>query len=245
MELTVRETARLLNVSPETVYRWIKSKGLPAHQVNEQYRCNRAELLEWATASGTPISPKLFREPVVVRAGETAAAGAPPPSLAQAIEAGGILYDLPGRDARSVLAALVEHIALPKDLDRAFLLRMLLAREALGSTGIGDGIAIPHVRNPIVLRVRAPMVSLAFLGQPAEFGALDGKPVSILFSLISPTIRIHLRLLSKIAFALRDPELRQALRQRAARSEILAHFTRIDASLAASPMGVATRESRS
>lgn len=244
MELTVRETARLLNVSPETVYRWIKSKGLPARQVNEQYRCNRAELLEWATASGTPISPKLFREPAAVRAGETAGAP-PPPSLAQAIEAGGILYDVPGRDARSVLAALVEQIALPKDLDRAFLLRMLLAREALGSTGIGDGIAIPHVRNPIVLHVRAPMVSLAFLRQPAEFGALDGKPVSILFSLISPTIRIHLRLLSKIAFALRDPELRQALRRRAARSEILAHFARIDASLAASPAGVAARESRS
>ena len=54
---------------------------------------------------------------------------------------------------------------------------VLLAREALGSTGIGDGIAMPHVRNPIVLPVDAPIVSLCYLEEAVAVGAVDGKPV--------------------------------------------------------------------
>ena len=49
MQLTVRDVARLLNVSEKTIYRWIKEASIPAYRVNEQYRFNRAELLEWAT----------------------------------------------------------------------------------------------------------------------------------------------------------------------------------------------------
>ena len=90
-------------------------------------------------------------------------------------------------------------------MDQDFLLRVLLAREALESTGIGDGIAIPHVRNPVVLHVSRPMITLCFLEQAVDYGALDGKPVNTVFSLISPTVRAHLRLLSRLSFALQDP----------------------------------------
>jgi mannitol/fructose-specific phosphotransferase system IIA component (Ntr-type) len=90
-------------------------------------------------------------------------------------------------------------------VDREFLYKVLLARESLGSTGIGDGIAIPHVRNPIVLHLSRPIVTLCFLERPVDFGALDGQPVNTLFTLISPTVRAHLHLLSRLAFTLRDP----------------------------------------
>ena len=52
MQLTVREVSKVLDVSEATVNRWIKQRGLPAHHVAGQYRFNRAELLEWATAQG-------------------------------------------------------------------------------------------------------------------------------------------------------------------------------------------------
>ena len=83
---------------------------------------------------------------------------------------------------------------LPEEVDSEFLYQVLLAREALGSTGMGDGIAIPHVRNPIVLHLSRPMVTLCFLETPIDFGSLDGKPVTTLFTLISPTVRAHLHL---------------------------------------------------
>ena len=108
-----------------------------------------------------------------------------------------------------------------------------MAREALGSTGIGDGIAIPHVRNPIVLHVTRPSITLAFLEHPIEFGALDGKPVSTLFIMISPTVRAHLHLLSRLAFVLRDARVRKVLEKRETREEIFSAIERAEAQVIA------------
>src|SRR2546425_1020446 len=60
MELNIRDLTRLLNVAESTVPRWIKQRGLPAQLVGGQYRVNRAELLEWATANNVPVSVELF-----------------------------------------------------------------------------------------------------------------------------------------------------------------------------------------
>ena len=109
------------------------------------------------------------------------------------------------------MRALVEVLPLPEDVDRELLLRLFLAREASASTAIGDGIAIPHVRNPIVLNVKRPMVTLCFLEHPVDFGALDHKPVYILFSLICPTVRSHLQTLSRLSYTLQDQKFKAAL----------------------------------
>jgi PTS system nitrogen regulatory IIA component len=223
MQLTVRDVSRLLNVSEKTIYRWVNQGVLPGYRVNEQYRFNRAELLEWATSRKMNVSDALFDEP------ESNAT--PIPGLVDALLAGGIFYRLGGTNKESVLRAVVEHMRLPEEVDRAFLLRVLLAREALQSTGIGDGIAIPHVRNPIVLHVSRPMITLCFLEKPIDFGALDGKPVHVLFSLISPTVRAHLRLLSRLSFALHDPGFKKAVTREASRDEILDEARRIEATL--------------
>jgi PTS system nitrogen regulatory IIA component len=228
MQLTVRDVSRLLNVSEKTIYRWVNQGVLPGYRVNEQYRFNRAELLEWATSRKMNVSAALFDEP------ESNAT--PIPGLIDALQVGGIVYRLDGTDKESVLRAVVEHMRLPEEVDRAFLLRVLLAREALQSTGIGDGIAIPHVRNPIVLHVPRPMVTLCFLEKPIDFGALDGKPVHVLFSLVSPTVRAHLRLLSRLSFALHDAGFKKAVTRQASRDEILNEARRVEATLTSGPL---------
>lgn len=225
MQLTVRDVSSLLKVSEKTVYRWIGQGILPAYRVNDQYRFNRAELLEWATSRKLNVAAELFEEP------ESHAT--PIPGLVEALQAGGIFYRVGGTDRESALRSLVEYMRLPEEVDRDFLLRVLLAREALQSTGIGDGIAIPHVRNPIVLHVARPMITLCFLEHPVEFAALDGKPVSVLFSLISPTVRGHLRLLSRLSFALSDRGFKDAVLRQASRDEILAEARRVEAGLGA------------
>jgi PTS system nitrogen regulatory IIA component len=116
----------------------------------------------------------------------------------------------------------VETMRLPAEVDREFLYEVLLAREALASTAIGDGIAIPHVRNPVILHLERPLVTLCFLERAVDFGALDGQPVGTLFTLISPTVRAHLHLLSRLSFALRNPRFREAVLGQATREEILA-----------------------
>lgn len=223
MQLSIRDLTKLLNVAESTVSRWIKQRGLPAQQVGGQYRVHRAELLEWATANGVRVSLELFDH----LESDTEAV----PSLAGALEMGGIHYDLEGADKERALRAMVQVLPLPNGMDRELLLRLFLARETSASTAIGEGIAIPHVRNPIVLHVSRPLVTLAFLSQPIDFGALDGKPVHVLFSIITPTNRSHLQLLARLSFSLHDKKLRRAVIGHAPREEILQEIRRVEAGM--------------
>ena len=209
MQLSVKDTAKILNVSEKTIYRWIKQQVIPVYQINEQYRFNRSELLEWATSRRIQVSPEIFQEAEQSKA--------PLPSLSDALKTGGISYRVGGNDKTTVLRAIVDILNLPEEVDRGFLYQVLMARETLGSTGIGDGIAIPHVRNPVVLHVSKPSMSLCFLDNSIDFGAIDGQPVSTLFALISPTVRAHLHMLSRLGFVLQNQEFKAALKRQASR----------------------------
>ncbi len=221
MKLRVKDAAELLQVSEKTIYRWIAQEKLPMHQVSGQYRFNRAELLEWATSKSIPMSPKIMEEP------EDAFI----PSLEEALRSGGVHYRVGGKDKVSVLRSVVNILALPEEVDREFLFQVLLARESLGSTAVGDGIAIPHVRNPITLHVTKPLMALCFLETPIDFQAIDGKPVHTLFTIVSPTIRAHLNLLSKLSMGLRNPSFAGAIAGVGSREEIFQEAGRLDASL--------------
>ncbi len=223
MNLSVHDAANLLRVSEKTIYRWIKQQAVPAYRVQDQYRFNRAELLEWATSRRLNVSSEIFLEPE--------AEGQPIPSLLTALEAGGVFYRISGSDKEGALHEVVQVLRLPEEVDREFLLRVLLAREAIAPTAVGDGVAIPHVRNPVVLHVGRPFLALCFLERPIDYGALDGKPVGALFTIISPTIRAHLHLMSKLSFVLRDSGVCRAVRQQATRQEILRQIGRAEQQL--------------
>src|SRR5215208_8535408 len=100
MQMTVRDVSEVLAVSESTVTRWIKQRGLPARHVAGQYRFNRAELFEWATANRVKVSADLFAnfedddEPV--------------PGLAIALERGGIFNRLPDTSRDRALRSLVQ-----------------------------------------------------------------------------------------------------------------------------------------
>jgi PTS system nitrogen regulatory IIA component len=223
MTLTVRDASRLLQVSQKTVYRWISQRIVPAYAVSGQYRFNRAELLEWATSRRLSVSVDILAEP---ESHEVQC-----PGIAEALETGGVFYRVGGQDRASALRAVVELMRLPDEVDQDFLLRALVAREALGSTGIGEGIAVPHVRNPVVQHVPRPSITLCFLEQAVEFGSLDGTPVRVVFTLVSPTIRAHLHMMSNVAFALRDSGFKAAVLREASREEIFREARRVEGSI--------------
>ncbi len=202
MMIKAADVAELMQIDEKTVLRWIRKEGLDAVEMNGVYHINRVDLLEWATEHGIKVPPSLFV--IDEKALDF-------PTLAEALEAGGIFCGVSGNDKLSVLQNLVANLSLPPQVDPEFLLQVLLAREALGTTAIGDGIAIPHVRNPILVNLPSPAITLSFLREPVDFGALDGKPVEIVFMLISPTVKIHLHLLSKLAYALRNDSFRSVL----------------------------------
>ena len=187
------------------------------------YRFNRAEILEWATANKLNVPVGALYE--------TEHSNLPLPTLPDALQLGGIFYRIGGSTKESALRSVVEVVRLPDEVDREFLLRVLLAREELTSTAIGDGIAIPHARNSVVLHVDRPLVSLCFLETPIDFGALDGQPVQALFTLISPTMRAHLHLLARLSFALRDAEFKSLVLAQGGRDDLMKTVRRICAGL--------------
>jgi PTS system nitrogen regulatory IIA component len=105
----------------------------------------------------------------------------------------------------------------------------LLAREAAGSTAVGDGIAIPHVRQPIAVSGCPAAIALCLLAKPVEFGAADRRAVHTLFTMVSPTIHIHLQLLAKLSSALHDLAFKTTVIGRAPTDEILREAARIEA----------------
>ncbi len=211
MRVSVKEIAELLNVSEKTIYRWIKQSVIPYYKISGQYRFSRAEIVTWAASRHIQVSSEILAEEN----------SHPLSTLADAVKNGGIIYRLGGNDQASVLQALVDSMNLPDDVDRNFLYQILLAREKLGSTSVGNGIAIPHSRNPVVLHVLKPSVTLAFLERPIDFYALDGKPVNILFTIISPSVRVHLNLLSRTGFVLHNKRLQKALEEQASREVLI------------------------
>ena len=212
MFLKVADVAAVIGVDEKTVLNWIRQQGLPAHKQDERYRINRVDLLEWATGRGIVIPPEVFaaREEQLLL-----------PTVSEALRRGGIHYDLPGNSPETALREVVARLDLPPGLDPEFLLHTLLAREALGSTAFGNGIAIPHVRNPIVGQTDESAISLCFLKNPIDFQALDGKPVSILFTFVTPNVKAHLHLLSKLAFLLHDQGFQALLHRPGTEDEIM------------------------
>ncbi len=217
MNLSVKDAARLLSVTEKTIYRWLKQGVLPTLKIQGSYRFNRAELLEWATSRRLGVAADAFTEPESVA--ETLS------SLAEALEAGGIFYRIEGQTRDEVLADTVNHLRLPEEINRQYLRQVLLAREQLASTAIGDGIAIPHPRNPGLLNIVRPTVTLCFLEQAIDYHALDGIPVRTLLIIMAPSLRIHLHLLSRLGFVLHNPALRKVLTAQDSRERIFAALT--------------------
>jgi PTS system nitrogen regulatory IIA component len=199
MQLTVRDASRLLNLPEKEIYRLIKRKDIPFYRLNKSCFFNRAELLEWAIARSVDISADFFSSPD----SQTEKL----PQLADAVEKGGI-HRLTNMDSKSdMLRSVVSHIPGLSETDRERIFTALLARETLGSTAIGNGIAIPHVRNPIIINSNDPIVLLCFLSTPIDYGALDNKKVSMIFMMISPNTRIHLHLLARLSFILQNEKI--------------------------------------
>jgi len=212
MFLKITALATATGVDEKTVLDWIKNKGLPAHKQDDRFQVNRVDLLEWATNHGVTIPPEMF-----------AASDENPdrPLVSDALVNGGIFYDLPGDTPETALREVVSRLKLPPCLSAEFLLQTLLAREALGSTAFGNGIAIPHVRNPIVGQTSESAISLCFLKNPINFDAIDGQPVTILFTLVTPNVKVHLHLLAKLAFLLHDGGFQALLHRPGSEAEIM------------------------
>ena len=216
MDLKLKEVAKLLQVSEKTIYRWIQEERIPYYRINHQYRFRTDDLHRWSLNNEKYCLAISNSKPV----GEAPSSiEAEPVSLVNNLKTGGIFYNIAGSNVTEALNSAIEVINCPADLTRETILTKLNEREAMASTAIGDGIAFPHPRIPLIKNIADESVSLCFLHQPIDFHALDSKPVQVMFIILSADQTRHLQLIAKLSYFCRQPEFIKLLKQQALRED--------------------------
>lgn len=226
MDLQIKDVADLLQVSQDTVCQWIDEKTIPVYQINDQYRFNRMEVERWMLNRKRDPKQCSFGEK-----GENERYGTQAYSFFRAIHKGDVLLDVPGETKEEVISYVVKEIAAKEQLDAEGLTELLLDRENLQSTGLGNGVAIPHTRDTF-LENKPNFITVAFPKKPIPFDSLDKKPVHVLFFLFASDDKKHLHLLAKIAHFCSQPGAQIFLDSRPAKAEVLEFIKQWESKLA-------------
>ncbi len=140
--------------------------------------------------------------------------------LSEFLEEKNIVPCLEARDKNGILEELAE-VAASSDfsIDKHELVKVLAERERLGTTGIGDGVAIPHGK---LSGLTQPMVCFAKSNEDLDFESMDGKPTHLFFMLVAPenSSGVHLQVLARIARILKNSSLRRRLMECSSRLDL-------------------------
>ena len=142
--------------------------------------------------------------------------------LASLVERGGVHYGVPGSNPKELIASAINLLPPIPSLDPQTLLREILDREALVSTGIGRGIALPHPRRPMLGENGDPLVAVMFPAQSLDWNTPDGSKVHTLFLIVSSTTKQHLSVLSKITFLSQQEKFHSLIATRSPQEKIIA-----------------------
>ncbi len=148
--------------------------------------------------------------------------------LPEIIEENNIIPELKAKDKKGVLEELAGVISRHESsIDKGALVKVLVERERLGSTGIGDGVAIPHGKMNGVSR---PIISFGRSKQGLDFDSMDGQPTHLFFLLIAPedSSSVHLQVLAKIAKILKNRDFRKKLMEPETKKELYQTIVQTD-----------------
>lgn len=246
MDLTTKDVSELLNVSERTIRRWLTDGKIPAYRINHQYRFNRSEIETWVMlkkigthhSHSSGESSKSLDEEQIIH--PYTSGGNKQFSLFRAIYKGGVHHNIPGSTKSEVIRHAMKLIAADLHLDDEVISDLLLDREALQSTALNHGIAIPHTRD-FLLDAHLDMVSVVFLEKPIPYDALDGKPVHTLFFLFASDDKRHLHLLAKIAHLTSQPETLEFLSSKPSKESLMEYIKEWESNI----QQVNSREKRS
>jgi PTS system nitrogen regulatory IIA component len=231
MESTIDEIANRLNLPVTTLERWIRQGRIPVQKKGSACVFKRQALEKWAKHHRFRCSFSRKSHPDE----KTSSSDEKTEKLVTVMERGGVHYDVGGDDVNSVLraASLVVPGVTEEVSERIYY--ALMERERLNSTGIGKGVCLPHPRSPLSDLITEPVIVTCFLEKPVDFKAIDEKHVYVLFMLLSPDVKIHLRFLSRLAFCLRDDDFSRFLSRYPDKDSLLEKIAECENQVSKSP----------
>jgi len=140
--------------------------------------------------------------------------------LSEILEENNIIPELKAREKKGVLEELAEVVYnSDPSIDKGALVKVLVERERLGSTGIGDGVAIPHGK---LSGVTNPIISFGRSKEGLGFDSMDGQPTYLFFLLVAPenSSGVHLQVLARIAKILKRSSFRKKLMEASTQKEL-------------------------
>ncbi len=218
MKRSLMDIASHLGLNLDTLDRWIRQGKIPVNKQGTMGIYNVTELNRWADKQRkTLVNPEAdtggVLDPVDPVASQDSKRDSSDYVLSAALQRGGVFHGVKGVEKPDILRAAVDLLPDISGSNRSVIFDQLIERENLTSTGIGKGVAIPHPRNPINQGLKEPMIVTCFLEKNVPFQSIDDQPVFVLFLMLSPTVEIHLNLLSRLSFCLRDSEFIRFIQQ--------------------------------
>lgn len=222
MHLSVKEVAKMLNVSEKTVYRMIRNETIPFYRVGGQWRFDRKHIKSWLADAGQ-FTVRTVSEALTGEEEESI-------SLSEFIRRGGLYRGIRGKTKAEAIRASLEQIrqTVPQP-DPRKLFDSIMEREQLCPTAIGNEIAMPHPRH--FNRFTAlSYIALCFLEQPIPFESLDRDRVDTLVFIFPRSERRFLRIQAKLLRLFKDEQLVSMLKG-GSRGEILHLLSRKEAEI--------------
>lgn len=226
MSLKVKDVATLLNVSETTIHHWISDGTIPFYSINRDYYFSPTEMDVWITSQKLgktcKVSPFMSRDDFYSLTTPTPspiAGGNQRFNLFRAIYKGEVLDDVKGESKEEIFRSTMRKTAKSLHVDAEVMTELLLDRENLMPTALGNGIGIPHTRDYFFTPYQDAVI-VVFLDEPLEYGALDGKPVHTLFFLFASEDK-HLPLLAKIADLSNQPQAVEFFQKKPSKESLL------------------------
>lgn len=146
-------------------------------------------------------------------------------SIQSLLKNGGVYFNVKGDRPEIIFKSIISKLNFPEDFDTNKLYEELCHREELMSTAVGNGIAIPHPRYPLLTNDADQKLIVCFLDKPVMMNPPDMRPVYVFFILLTSNTKTHLKMLSQLAFLFQKPEFRHSLEQKPSEEELLKEIT--------------------
>ncbi len=208
MQLRFDELAKCLDVTSATLDRWIRQGRIPVRRKADVCEFSPPLMEKWAEANHMK-----FVMPGAEDDSEKNPREEKLDDLNTVFRRGGVFYDIEGESIDEVLWSAVQRMPFFETPEqKKSLYESLKEREDMKSTGIGNGVAIPHPRTPFNDSGNPAVVAACFLKHPIDYQAIDKKPVFVLFVLVSYSAKQHLHLLAQLSYCLRNNSFVQMLK---------------------------------
>jgi nitrogen PTS system EIIA component len=202
--MTLAEVANYLKLSEKTILKMIKNQEIPCAKIANQWRFLRPLIEDWLLAKMNVIPQNDLSRLIEKQYDHV------PVSRFTSVPLMTVLPEnITKEEALHLLTTLASEHKIITDTEKVY--QKLIEREKMISTGIGNGIAIPHMRNPSSLVIDGPKIVIGLSRDGVTYDSADNQPVRLIFLILTDSEVVHLRIMAKLAKMIRKNNMASKL----------------------------------